>query len=110
MTKRKVNALKEGLKAKSVSRVAQAITDVCNDIANLLITKNQEYGNSALEPVRIFSKADPKEQLLVRIDDKLSRIATVGPQAYGATIKEDTIKDLLGYLVLYQVALRLEDE
>jgi len=33
------------------------------------------YGNLALAPLRIFSRADPVEQLNVRIDDKLSRIA-----------------------------------
>lgn len=39
----------------------------------MLLAKNAAYGNSALEPVRIFSKADPTEQIRVRIDDKLSR-------------------------------------
>jgi len=50
------------------------IYDSCHEIAHMLIKKNIAYGNSALEPVRIFSRADAREQLHVRIDDKLSRI------------------------------------
>jgi hypothetical protein len=46
------------------------INNVADEIVSLLIEKNKAYGNSALEPVRIFSKSDTLEQLNVRIDDK----------------------------------------
>jgi hypothetical protein len=65
------------------------------DIGTLLLNKNIAYGNSALEPIRIFSKADAGEQLDVRIDDKLSRI--MRGEAYK---DENDIVDLVGYLVL----------
>ena len=68
-----------------------------NDIAELLILKNKSYGDSAMSPLRIFSKADRTEQIKVRIDDKLSRIAR------GNEIGEDTIQDLIGYLVLLKI-------
>ena len=45
-----------------------------DDIKELLLYKNQKYGDSALNPCRIFSKASAVEQILVRIDDKLNRI------------------------------------
>ena len=32
------------------------ISGVCDDIKELLIHKNRKYGNSALQPNRIFSK------------------------------------------------------
>ena len=54
---------------------AGAIATVCDEIKAMLLEKNLSYGNSALAPLRIFSRADPVEQLNVRIDDKLSRIA-----------------------------------
>jgi hypothetical protein len=77
------------------------VKQICQDTANLLIEKNAAYGNSALEPVRVFSKADATEQLKVRIDDKISRIQR------GHEFKnEDTIDDLLGYLVLLKIAIR----
>lgn len=73
------------------------IRGAADEIVNLLIEKNQAYGNSALDPVRVFSKADNIEQLNVRIDDKLSRLAR------GNDAGEDVVKDLLGYLLLYRV-------
>lgn len=56
------------------------------------------YGNSALDPVRVFSKVSSVEQLLVRIDDKLSRLKRGTPDG------EDIERDLLGYLVLLRIA------
>lgn len=74
------------------------IEKVCDDIKELLIRKNQAYGNSALEPLRIFSQADASEQIKVRIDDKISRIKNqVGRD------DEDAILDLIGYLILYKI-------
>lgn len=75
------------------------IYDSCHEIAHMLIKKNIAYGNSALEPVRIFSKADAREQLHVRIDDKLSRIMR-GTSYIG----DNDIDDLIGYLVLLKIA------
>lgn len=75
------------------------IIKVCNDISTMLQEKNIAYGDSALDPVRIFSKADPVEQLLVRIDDKLSRFSK-GKNYPG----DNDINDLIGYLVLLKIA------
>lgn len=68
-------------------------------IGNILLDKTEAYGNSALDPVRIFSKTDNVEQLKVRIDDKLSRVARGHQYA-----DEDTIDDLIGYLILLKIA------
>ena len=68
-------------------------------ISNMLIEKNKKYGNSALEPTRIFSQASTVEQLLVRIDDKLSRIKTANLDE-----DEDVLLDLIGYLYLLIIA------
>ena len=78
------------------------ISAICDDIKELLLYKNRKYGNSALKPVRIFSKSDSVEQILVRIDDKLNRIQ----QGAGLLDEdEDVIVDLIGYLVLLKIAL-----
>ena len=71
----------------------------CEALANFLAEKNRRYGDSALNPVRIFSRADAVEQIRVRIDDKLSRL----PRGDGSA-SEDAVLDLLGYLVLLRVA------
>ena len=78
------------------------ISVVCDDIKELLIHKNRKYGNSALQPNRIFSKCSATEQLLVRIDDKLNRIMK------GAGLlanDEDVVNDLIGYLVLLKISM-----
>ena len=85
-----------------LTEVQQHIRQICSELGNFLIEKNRSYGNSAIEPSRIFSKASPREQILVRIDDKLSRIAK------GNDFGEDVITDLLGYLVLLKVLDRIE--
>ena len=78
----------------------EQVKTLANGIADMLIEKNKSYGNSALDPVRIFSKADSLEQICVRIDDKLSRIKNGCNFA-----NEDTINDLIGYLFLLKIKL-----
>ena len=77
---------------------AAAVRAECDAVATMLIAKNQAYGNAALDPVRIFSRANTSEQIKVRLDDKLSRLAR------GSDAGEDVILDLLGYLVLLRLA------
>jgi hypothetical protein len=82
--------------------VAVLIRQECDALCELLLDKNRAYGNSALDPVRVFSRASMVEQLLVRIDDKLSRLSR------GHAAGEDVEQDLLGYLILLRVARRME--
>lgn len=75
--------------------------DVYNElsaIADMLVSKNKKYGNSALKPMRVFSKMDALEQINVRIDDKLSRIANRKNDE-----DEDPELDLIGYLILRRI-------
>lgn len=88
-----------------MNNTEQQIANVCNQIKALLLLKNKAYGNSALEPVRIFSKNDSIDGLLVRIDDKLSRIKNTGVTSE----TEDTLMDLIGYLVLLKVQMNKKD-
>ncbi len=88
-----------------LSEVQKMFAEECDNIKNLLIEKNRKYGNSAIEPRRIFSKADPVAQIDVRIDDKLSRISNAQEDE-----DEDVIQDLIGYLILRRVAIRVQQE
>tara|TARA_R100000234_G_scaffold31327_1_gene18436 strand:- start:2758 stop:3141 length:384 start_codon:yes stop_codon:yes gene_type:complete len=89
----------------AMSESETKISGVCDDIKELLIHKNRKYGNSALKPCRVFSKASAVEQLLVRIDDKLNRIM----QGAGLLADdEDVINDLIGYLVLLKIGMNDE--
>ncbi len=88
--------------SEPLNHVQEHIVKVCDDLRNFLIAKNRAYGNSALDPVRIFSKASMREQIFVRLDDKLSRLAR------GQMAGEDVIKDLAGYLILLMVGDSIE--
>jgi len=79
---------------------AKQILQVCTDLAEFLIEKNKAYGDSALNPLRVMSKADPAEQIRVRMDDKLSRMIR------GSDAGEDPAHDFVSYWVLLQVLLR----
>jgi hypothetical protein len=79
---------------------AVQVTVALEEIRDLLIAKNQKYGNSALEPLGVFSQLSAKEGLLVRIDDKLKRIKN-------GSLKrddEDVVNDLIGYLILLKIS------
>ncbi len=75
------------------------VYQVLSEITEMLIAKNQKYGNSAIEPLGIFSDLSPEEGLKVRIDDKLKRIKN------GSLDRddEDVINDLIGYLVILKI-------
>lgn len=73
----------------------KAIEQACDELKAFLIKKNTSYGNSACDPINVFSKLDSIEQLNCRIDDKLQRIKN-GKEYPG----DDTELDLTGYLIL----------
>jgi len=99
----KLKQIEELVELSTRAPAGDQIMDECLAIARLLVEKNAAYGNSALEPVRVFSRATPVEQILVRLDDKLSRLAR------GSAAGEDVVLDLMGYLVLLRIAMREQE-
>ena len=79
------------------------IKKVAEEVVEMLLEKNKQYGDSVLSPNRIFSKASQDEQIKVRIDDKLNRLM-LGDDSMESD--EDIIKDLIGYLILLLVSQR----
>lgn len=95
---------------KTTSRLQPPLTDSqalivkkCEELKELLLEKNRKYGDSAINPCRVFSKASATEQILVRMDDKINRIKNRQNDE-----DEDVIKDLAGYCILYMVAKELD--
>lgn len=74
--------------------MASEIREVFEGMADLVEYKNKKYGNSAIAPIRVFSKATPEEGIFVRLDDKLSRINNAGE------LRKNDVSDLMGYLAL----------
>lgn len=88
----------------ALSKEAPAGSEIlfqCVEIASMLLKKNIAYGNSALNPIQIFAKIPPGDQLDVRIDDKLNRIKNGSSYA-----GDNDMLDLVGYIVLKLVDQR----
>jgi len=64
------------------------------NIGYLVRLKNELYGDSALKPLRVFSKLTPLEGIFVRLDDKISRIKNT------KELRKNDVSDILGYLIL----------
>lgn len=81
--------------------------DILNEIRNvaeLLLSKNRAYGSSFAKPMNVFSKLDPVAAINARLDDKLARIKQ------SKDFTEDTEMDIVGYLILKRIAMRLARE
>lgn len=72
----------------------QNITEVCESLKKFLLEKNKRYGNSALEPINVFSKLSAEEGIKLRMDDKVKRIKN------STELRKNDVIDLTGYLIL----------
>jgi len=67
-----------------------------------LLAKHKKYGMSALKPLGIFSK-DNKDDIEVRIDDKLARVK------HSKKLRKNDTVDLSGYLDLLMIREEWDD-
>ncbi|GAB6276220.1 MAG: hypothetical protein SAMD01599839_07600 [Rectinema sp.] len=86
------------MKTEKNNASQEEIAAVFDGMKALVLEKNKRYGNSALAPVRVFSKLDPGEGICVRLDDKLSRINN------SKELRKNDVADLMGYLTLLCIA------
>lgn len=78
---------------------AEQISRVYDQLKELQLSKNADYGNSAFDDVEVFGEIIPaKNGILARIADKLKRLESEALEV--SESKGDTIKDLIGYLVI----------
>jgi hypothetical protein len=84
----------------------ERIRKACNELAELLIAKNKDYGNSVQEQFNEYGETS----LLIRLDDKLRRLKQLqkAPANVKTESKKDTLTDTAGYAILG--LLCLEDE
>lgn len=93
--------------AESDARRARAAFEVSLDaelaeIRAVLLAKNRQYGNSALEPLMVLSKASPVERIKMRIDDKIARMVLGDGSG-----NEDSELDTIGHFILLRMARKL---
>ncbi len=79
----------------------QKIAELTEAIRDLLLYKNQKYGDSALNPKKIFYKGDARNSILIRLDDKLGRIMANAD----ATPRINDVADIIGYCTLLLISM-----
>ena len=91
----------------STTETQDKIIEITEAMRDLLLYKNQRYGDSALKPKQIFYKGDAVNSILIRIDDKLGRIMANTE----STPRINDVADIIGYctLLLISVGAKPED-
>lgn len=95
-----MNTLKEDNDCLTATQAQ--ISNRCREICRMLINKNRAYGDSALQPIGVMTNSNALDLIATRIDDKLSRIKNQGGLvgAMSGEDTEDSVMDLIGYLIL----------
>ena len=75
-------------------------------IRDLLLDKNQKYGDSALQPKRVFYKGDAVNSILIRLDDKIGRIMANTESAP----RINDVADIIGYCTLLLIGMGVKPE
>ena len=79
----------------------QKITELTEAIRDLLLYKNEKYGDSAINPKKIFYKGDARNAILIRLDDKLSRITANTDDSP----RVNDVADIIGYCTLLLISM-----
>lgn len=79
---------------KKNNNTQENIEKLFNNFKEFLKEKNKRYGDSALNPLQVFSKQNSGSQICNRIDDKLGRIKK------SKELKKNDVSDLFGYVAL----------
>lgn len=77
----------------------QKIADVCDEMKNILLYKNEKYGDSALHPNNVFYKGDSTNSIKIRLDDKIGRVKNC------KETRINDVADIIGYCVLLLVSM-----
>lgn len=88
-----------------VESIQEEITKSCDEIKELLITKNKMYGNSFFKTLNEYGNS----LICVRIEDKLNRLKQIILKGKKDERTDerliDTITDLAGYAILSKIFL-----
>lgn len=84
-----------------IENTQQKISEITEAMRDLLLYKNQKYGDSALKPKQIFYKGEARDSIMIRLDDKLGRIMA----NTDATPRINDVADIIGYCTLLLVSM-----
>lgn len=90
----------------NITDTQQKIIEITEAIRDLLLYKNEKYGDSALGPKQIFYKGDAVDSILIRLDDKLGRIMANTE----STPRINDVADIIGYCTLLLISIGAKSE
>lgn len=79
----------------------EKIVEITEAMRDLLLYKNEKYGDSALSPKRIFYKGDAVNSILIRLDDKLGRVMANCEDKP----RVNDVADIIGYCTLLLISI-----
>ena len=89
--------------ATPTQRKIREITEAMKD---LLLYKNNKYGDSAIKPKKIFYKGDSTNSILIRLDDKLGRVMSNTEDKP----RVNDVCDIIGYCTLLLISMGVTAE
>lgn len=89
-----------------ITETQNHIVNVCEGIKDLLLYKNKKYGDAALNPRKIFYKGNSTNSILIRLNDKITRIENNTEEIP----RINDIADTIGYSILLLVSLGITKE
>lgn len=84
----------------------EKIIEIMDSMKDLLLYKNEKYGDSALSPNNIFYKGDSANSILIRLDDKIGRIKNNSD----SLPRMNDVCDIIGYCTLLLVSMNISSE
>lgn len=84
----------------------QKIHEIMGAMKDLLLYKNQMYGDSAINPEKIFYKGDSTSSILVRLNDKIGRVKANPDEKP----RVNDVCDIIGYCTLLLISMGVTAE
>lgn len=82
------------------------IKEISDGMKDLLLYKNEKYGDSAINPKKIFYKGDSTNSILIRLDDKLGRVISNPDEKP----RVNDVCDIIGYCTLLLISMGVTAE
>lgn len=84
----------------------QKIHEIMGAMKDLLLYKNQKYGDSAINPKKVFYKGDSTNSILIRLDDKIGRVMSNTEDKP----RVNDVCDIIGYCTLLLISMGVTAE
>lgn len=97
---------KKYVQSACASTTQEKIIEIMDSMKDLLLYKNEKYGDSALKPKGIFYKGNSIDSISVRIDDKLSRVEANKEEKH----RVNDVSDIIGYCTLLLISMGVTAE